>query len=106
MIRIILNTKYDSFTSFGPNDSHTGEHDTVGAVAFDRQGNVSYATSTGGITGKLCGRVGDSPIVGKLGVLLLNQLHYMLYMVANSCNLCAFTADRLAEAVARVVADV
>jgi beta-aspartyl-peptidase (threonine type) len=39
-------------------------HGTVGAVARDRQGNLAAATSTGGMTGKLPGRVGDSPIVG------------------------------------------
>jgi beta-aspartyl-peptidase (threonine type) len=37
---------------------------TVGAVALDAQGNVSAATSTGGMTGKRWGRVGDSPIIG------------------------------------------
>jgi beta-aspartyl-peptidase (threonine type) len=36
----------------------------VGAVARDRDGHVAAATSTGGITGKQHGRVGDSPIVG------------------------------------------
>ncbi|XP_071998317.1 isoaspartyl peptidase/L-asparaginase-like isoform X2 [Engystomops pustulosus] len=39
-------------------------HDTVGAVAIDSKGNVSCATSTGGITNKMVGRVGDSPIIG------------------------------------------
>jgi isoaspartyl peptidase/L-asparaginase-like protein (Ntn-hydrolase superfamily) len=38
--------------------------DTVGAVALDRDGNVAFATSTGGITAKRPGRVGDSPIIG------------------------------------------
>ena len=42
-----------------------GGHDTVGAVAVDRHGNVACATSTGGITAKMVGRVGDSPIIGK-----------------------------------------
>jgi L-asparaginase / beta-aspartyl-peptidase len=37
---------------------------TVGAVALDRQGNLAAATSTGGMTGKRWGRIGDSPIVG------------------------------------------
>jgi len=37
---------------------------TVGAVAVDAQGNVAAATSTGGMTGKRWGRVGDSPIIG------------------------------------------
>jgi beta-aspartyl-peptidase (threonine type) len=41
-----------------------GHHGTVGAVARDRAGNLAAATSTGGYTGKLPGRVGDSPIVG------------------------------------------
>jgi beta-aspartyl-peptidase (threonine type) len=37
---------------------------TVGAVALDGSGNLAAATSTGGMTGKRWGRVGDSPIIG------------------------------------------
>ena len=37
---------------------------TVGAVAFDRYGNLAAATSTGGMTNKRFGRIGDSPIIG------------------------------------------
>jgi beta-aspartyl-peptidase (threonine type) len=37
---------------------------TVGAVALDELGNLAVATSTGGITNKKYGRVGDSPIIG------------------------------------------
>ena len=37
---------------------------TVGAVALDRAGHLAAATSTGGITNKLYGRVGDTPIIG------------------------------------------
>jgi beta-aspartyl-peptidase (threonine type) len=37
---------------------------TVGAVARDPAGNVAAATSTGGITGKRSGRIGDSPVAG------------------------------------------
>jgi len=37
---------------------------TVGAVAVDAQGNVAAATSTGGITNKQVGRVGDAPLIG------------------------------------------
>ncbi len=37
---------------------------TVGAVALDRQGHVAAATSTGGMTNKRWGRVGDAPIIG------------------------------------------
>lgn len=36
----------------------------MGAVALDRQGNLVAATSTGGITNKRAGRVGDTPIIG------------------------------------------
>lgn len=42
----------------------TGEGGTVGAVAIDKYGNIAAATSTGGLTGKLPGRVGDTPIIG------------------------------------------
>lgn len=37
---------------------------TVGAVALDKDGNVAAATSTGGMTGKPKGRIGDTPIIG------------------------------------------
>lgn len=37
---------------------------TVGAVACDKNGNIAAATSTGGMTNKKWGRVGDSPMVG------------------------------------------
>jgi beta-aspartyl-peptidase (threonine type) len=37
---------------------------TVGAVALDLAGNLAAATSTGGMTGKRWGRIGDSPIIG------------------------------------------
>lgn len=39
-------------------------HGTVGAVALDRDGNLAAATSTGGYTNKMAGRVGDTPIIG------------------------------------------
>lgn len=39
-------------------------HGTVGAVACDEAGNLAAATSTGGMTGKRPGRVGDSPVFG------------------------------------------
>lgn len=37
---------------------------TVGAVAIDAAGNLAAATSTGGMTGKRWGRIGDSPVIG------------------------------------------
>ena len=46
-------------------DGHSAWHcGTVGCVALDGRGNLAAGTSTGGMTGKLSGRVGDSPIIG------------------------------------------
>jgi beta-aspartyl-peptidase (threonine type) len=45
---------------FAPTDSH----DTVGAVALDREGNIAAATSTGGTLSKAPGRLGDSSLIG------------------------------------------
>ncbi len=40
------------------------KHGTVGAVALDRYGNLAAGTSTGGLTNKRFGRVGDTPVIG------------------------------------------
>ncbi|HZI13334.1 MAG TPA: isoaspartyl peptidase/L-asparaginase [Myxococcus sp.] len=47
-------------------DSVSGDHKfgTVGAVALDQAGNLAAGTSTGGMTNKRFGRVGDAPIIG------------------------------------------
>ncbi len=45
-------------------DNHDYKYGTVGAVALDSYGNIAAGTSTGGMTNKKYGRVGDSPIVG------------------------------------------
>ena len=45
-------------------DDPSRRHGTVGAVARDRHGALAAATSTGGMTAKRTGRVGDSPIIG------------------------------------------
>lgn len=52
---------HNSTTSVNKNNNKFG---TVGAVALDRDGNLAAATSTGGMTNKRWGRIGDSPIVG------------------------------------------
>jgi L-asparaginase / beta-aspartyl-peptidase len=53
---------HDSFSDASkPKDEKFG---TVGAVALDVNGNLAAATSTGGMTNKRFGRVGDSPIIG------------------------------------------
>ncbi len=72
---------------------------TVGAVALDAAGNLAAATSTGGVTNKRVGRVGDSPLIGA-GCYANNQT------VAVSCTgsgemfmrlLCAFDVSALIE---------
>ena len=46
------------------NPSRQDKFGTVGAVALDQQGNLAAGTSTGGMTNKKFGRIGDSPIIG------------------------------------------
>ena len=48
----------------GVDTAKTPHHGTVGAVALDAQGRLAAATSTGGMTNKRWGRVGDSPLIG------------------------------------------
>ena len=43
---------------------HDKKFGTVGAVACDKEGNIAAATSTGGMTNKKYGRIGDSPLIG------------------------------------------
>ena len=47
-----------------PNTPTDDKHGTVGCIALDREGNLAAGTSTGGLTNKRWGRVGDSPIIG------------------------------------------
>ena len=57
--------KQDGNDLFAPEtDGVTISHDTVGAVALDRDGNIAAATSTGGTLNKAPGRVGDSSLIG------------------------------------------
>jgi beta-aspartyl-peptidase (threonine type) len=50
---------------FAPEISHDMlSHDTVGAVALDRDGNIAASTSTGGTLNKAPGRLGDSSLIG------------------------------------------
>ncbi|MFV0515064.1 MAG: isoaspartyl peptidase/L-asparaginase family protein [Jhaorihella sp.] len=44
--------------------SDADRHGTVGAIAIDAEGNLAAATSTGGMTAKTPGRIGDSPLIG------------------------------------------
>lgn len=70
--------RYDQWKSIRDSDTYSLDHThqrleelmkdkkfgTVGAVACDQQGNLAGATSTGGMTNKKYGRIGDSPIIG------------------------------------------
>jgi beta-aspartyl-peptidase (threonine type) len=54
----------DYYAGKAPTPGEKAHYGTVGAVALDRCGNLASATSTGGLFGKLPGRVGDSPVIG------------------------------------------
>jgi isoaspartyl peptidase/L-asparaginase-like protein (Ntn-hydrolase superfamily) len=64
-------------------------HGTVGAVALDRAGHLAAATSTGGFTNKVPGRVGDTPIPGAgtwaddmVAISMTGQGEFMLRLAA------------------------
>ena len=64
--------RYKQWLSIRDTDSFQLDHSvkkeskfgTVGAVALDQDGNIAAATSTGGMTNKRFGRIGDSPMIG------------------------------------------
>jgi beta-aspartyl-peptidase (threonine type) len=70
--------RYDQWKEIRDSDNYSLDHThqdlnelhrdkkfgTVGAVALDQYGNIAAATSTGGMTNKKWGRIGDSPIIG------------------------------------------
>src|ERR1700716_301421 len=58
--------EYQAQTASGGNDLFAPaiSHDTVGAIALDRDGNIAAATSTGGTLNKAPGRLGDSSLIG------------------------------------------
>ncbi len=70
--------RYDQWKAIRDSDTYSLDHThqrleelmrdkkfgTVGAVACDQNGNIAAATSTGGMTNKKYGRIGDSPIIG------------------------------------------
>lgn len=54
----------DQGYEINPDELKDSKYGTVGAVALDQYGNITAATSTGGMTNKKYGRIGDSPIIG------------------------------------------
>lgn len=90
-------------------------HGTVGAVALDARGRLAAGTSTGGITNKRYGRVGDSPIIGagtyadaRCAVSATGWGEYFIRAVAarDICARMEYRGDTLAEAARAVVMDV
>lgn len=57
-----LDHKDDNLKGTIPNTDY--KYGTVGAVCCDEQGNIAAGTSTGGMTNKRFGRIGDSPVIG------------------------------------------
>ncbi len=51
--------RYEQYLKFKEKE----KHGTVGCVALDKNGNLAAGTSTGGMTGKMPGRIGDSPLI-------------------------------------------
>lgn len=85
---------------------------TVGAVALDAQGHIAAATSTGGMTNKRWGRVGDSPVIGagtwadeRCGVSGTGWGEfYIRNAVAHDiCMRVAYRGDSLADAAGEVI---
>lgn len=56
--------RYDQWQRALEKAKEEDKHGTVGAVAMDQDGNLAAATSTGGLTDKRFGRVGDVPVIG------------------------------------------
>lgn len=84
------------------------KHGTVGAVALDQAGNLASGSSTGGITNKKHGRIGDSPIIGA-GIYANNQTcavsctgegeYFMRQVTAHTvANLMEYRQESLANA--------
>ncbi|WP_319554081.1 isoaspartyl peptidase/L-asparaginase [Vibrio sp.] len=89
------------------------KYGTVGAVAKDKHGNLAAATSTGGITNKQYGRIGDSPVIGS-GTYANNQTcavsatghgeHFLRHVVGhNISSRMSLANERLVESAKHVV---
>jgi len=92
------------------------KYGTVGAVAVDAHGHVAAATSTGGLTAKKWGRIGDSPLIGagtyaddRAAAVSATGLGEVFIRAAAAHELCArmrFGGETLQEALDAVLADI
>ena len=88
---------------------------TVGAVALDAHGHIAAATSTGGMTNKRWGRVGDAPIIGagtwaddRCGVSATGWGEFFIRnaVAHDICARVAYRGDSLADAAGHVIGEV
>ncbi len=92
------------------------KYGTVGAVARDAAGHLAAATSTGGVTGKRWGRVGDSPLIGAgtyaddrgaaVSCTGVGEMFIRAHVAAEISARVRLTGEALAAAVAAALADV
>ncbi|MDO8295428.1 MAG: isoaspartyl peptidase/L-asparaginase [Caulobacter sp.] len=107
------------FTHAGQDESNhppgTLSHGTVGCVVRDREGRLAAATSTGGVFGKLPGRVGDSPLIGAgawaddtVAVSCTGQGEYFIRVAAavQLAHRMKFGGETLAQAADAVLAEI
>jgi beta-aspartyl-peptidase (threonine type) len=101
--------KEEAAGAIKPPSAHFG---TVGAVALDSHGHLAAATSTGGMTNKKWGRVGDSPIVGAGTYAIADcavsgtgwgEFFIRLNVASDICARVAYRGDSLAKATDDVV---
>jgi|TARA_Y100000310_G_scaffold143300_1_gene142677 beta-aspartyl-peptidase (threonine type) len=102
----------DTHDDFELHDHHFG---TVGAVALDRCGDIAAGTSTGGMTNKQYGRVGDSPVVGagtyadnrSCGISATGHGEYFLRAVVahDICSRVAYKGISLRQATDEVIGE-
>lgn len=105
----------DPASYYTPAKSGLPDSGTIGAVALDMRGRLAAATSTGGLGGKLPGRVGDTPIIGAgcwadqraaVSCTGLGEYFIRVNAAADVCARIAYAGADLQSAAAAVIDDV
>lgn len=105
----------DPATYYAPAESGLPGAGTIGAVALDTSGRLAAATSTGGLHGKMPGRVGDTPIIGAgtwaderaaVSCTGLGEYFMRVNAAADVSARIAYAKQGLREAAAAVIDDV